>query len=74
VEFREAMDELGLTAADVADALGVTPQTVRQMRMDPSAAGYRTPPEAWPAVLAKLARARGGEMQKLADRIERQSR
>jgi hypothetical protein len=70
MEFREAMDALGLSAPEAAAALGLQPQTVRMMRMDPSAAGYRRPPEGWERVLAKLARERGGELAQLAEQLE----
>jgi hypothetical protein len=71
VEFREALDALGLTAPEAAAAFGLQPQTIRLMRMDPSAAGYRRPPEGWEKVLAKLARQRGGELAQLAERLDR---
>jgi hypothetical protein len=66
VTFREAMDALCVPAGDVAEMFGLSVQTVRQMRMEPDSPAYRTPPAGWRASFAKLARQRGGDMEKLA--------
>lgn len=69
--FREATDEafaLGLTAADLAAALGLKPNTVRAMRL--GTAHGRTPPVDWAFVLAAVARQRGAELLELAERVE----
>jgi len=71
VNFREAMDRLELSAPDVAEALGVKPGTVRQMRLEEGTEGYRTPPENWRAVLAALARKRGKDLAKVAEQLDR---
>lgn len=71
MEFREALDVLGIDAATAGEMFGVQAQTIRQMRLDPDKPGYRKPPEGWQATLAKVARARGREMDKVADRLER---
>ncbi len=73
--FREATDRLaerGVGLAAVADALGVSYATVKQARLDASSPSYRKPPEGWEPVLAALARKRGGELLKLAERLERE--
>jgi hypothetical protein len=70
--LKEAMDRLGLSAPEVAEALELQPQTVRQMRLDPGHANYRSPPEGWQRALAKLARSRGRGMARIADQLERE--
>ena len=46
MNFREAVDALGssLTHEDVAKALGVSVQTIRQARMKEDSKSYRAPP------------------------------
>lgn len=70
MNFREAMDALGVSAAEVARAFGLTPQTIRQMRLDPGRPGYRSPPERWQQGLAELARERGGQLEEIAVTLE----
>jgi hypothetical protein len=64
--FREVTDTLCLTAAEIGQLFGVKEQTARQMRLDPSAASYRRPPDGWQRVLARVALERGGELARLA--------
>lgn len=71
MDFKTATDILGLPAAHLAEEFGLQPQTIRQMRMSPDAASYRSPPEGWQRVLARLARDRGRELQALADTLEK---
>lgn len=70
--FKEATDALNaaVTHEDLARELGVSVQRIRQARLDPASAGYRPPPAGWEAAVAKLARERGGELAKLAKRLE----
>lgn len=70
MDFKTASDVLGLSAARLADEFGLQPQTIRQMRLAPDAASYRSPPEEWRRVLARLARERGAELQGLATTLE----
>lgn len=69
--FKRATDILGLPASELAKEFGVKAQTIRQMRLEPSAASYRSPPEQWEARLALLARKRGKELQTLIEQLER---
>lgn len=78
MDFKTAMDRLCLTAGEVSDELRragiqVTPQTVRQFRLDPGKNGHRTPPAGWKAVFAYLARERGRELLRTADELEGQA-
>jgi hypothetical protein len=49
MKFREAVDSLcsALTHEDVAKALGVSVQTIRQARMKEDSKSYREPPNNW---------------------------
>jgi hypothetical protein len=70
VDFKTATDILGLPAPELAKEFRLRPQTVRQMRLSPDAASYRTPPAGWEVVVARLARERGRELQGLAEKLE----
>lgn len=74
MDFVQATDQLmaaGITLQEMAEALGVAHNTVRVARLDPASSSYRRPPAEWRAVLARLARRRGGDLLKLADKIEK---
>lgn len=71
MDFKTASDILGLPAAEIAKEFGVQPQTVRQMRLAPGAASYRSPPDNWKEILARLARERGNELSELVSALER---
>jgi hypothetical protein len=38
--------------AEIADAAGVSLQSIRQARLDPSSPSYRSPPPGWQKILA----------------------
>lgn len=70
-DFRQASDRLsalGVSIHDQAAALGLAYQTIRLMRLEPDAKGYRRPPpeSSWRLTLGKLAQERAGELQRLA--------
>ena len=70
MEWREATERLmrcGVSLSEIADAAGLAHVTLRQMRLDPSSTGYRSPPEGWPDLLARVARSRMGELTGCAD-------
>ena len=71
--FKRATDILGLPAAELAKEFGVQAQTIRQMRLEPSAANYRSPPERWQQRLAILARKRGKELRDLVEQLQQHS-
>ena len=68
--FKHVTDLLCLPSPELAELFNAKPQTIRQMRLDPTKAGYRRPPKGWEKKLATLARARGGELVKLAEKLE----
>jgi hypothetical protein len=57
MDFREATDALceKLDHADIAKALGVSVQSVRQARMAPPAKARREAPRDWPYAVIRLA-------------------
>ena len=67
------MDLLCLSSPELALIFEVKAQTIRQARLDLTKAGYRRPPKGWEKKLAKIARARGGELAKLAEELEAES-
>ena len=54
---------------DVASALNCSYQSVVQARLHTTNPGYRTPPVGWEKALAKLARRRAKQLDRLADRL-----
>jgi hypothetical protein len=74
-DFREASDRLsalGVSLHDQAAALGLAYQTVRLMRLETDAKGYRTPPpeSSWRLAFGKLARDRAAALARVAEALE----
>ena len=70
-EFRDVTSLLGLSAAQLAAALRVPVQSVRQMRADPGSLAYRPPPIGWEKVIGALARERALQLLKTANDLLR---
>jgi hypothetical protein len=72
MDFKTATDRVGgcITHGEIAEAAGVSIQTIRQARMDPESTSYRKPPPGWQGSLARLARQRSEELAALADELE----
>lgn len=72
MDFRTAANVLGqqITTADMAEALGVSPHSVRQARLQDGAPGFRKPPEGWSQVFARLARERCSELSAFIEDLE----
>jgi hypothetical protein len=70
MDFKTATNLLGLRATELAEAFGLQPQTIRQMRLAPDAASYRSPPAEWQKVIVRLARERGRELDQLVKALE----
>lgn len=70
--FGDAARRVGasVTTAELAEAFGVSVYSIQQARLVPGAAGYRSPPEGWEPVLARLARERAGRLLDLADELD----
>jgi hypothetical protein len=71
MDFKTATDRVAgcISHAEIAEAAGVSVQTIRQARLDPSAPGHRPPPRDWQFVLAQLARLRAEELLAFAQDI-----
>jgi hypothetical protein len=71
MRFREAIDGLceRIDHGDVAKALGVSVQTVRQARMRPETHAHRSPPEDWQDAVIRLAEERVWHYRKLIEEI-----
>jgi hypothetical protein len=71
--FREAVDALciSLNHEDVAKALGVSLQTVRQARMRQGTSAFRAPPKNWKAAIIRLAEGRASHYRKLSQKLKR---
>lgn len=74
VDYKEATDKLmkRITAADLADELGVSQNAIARARLDPMTRDFRPPPADWAAAVARLAGRRAEELLKLQREIERQ--
>ena len=72
MNFREATDALCgcLTHDDVAEALGVSVQSVRQSRLNENSKGFRAPPQDWKDAIVRLAEARVSHYRKLIEKIK----
>jgi hypothetical protein len=75
MDFKTATDRVAgcISHAEIAEAAGVSVQTIRQARLDPSAPGHRPPPAGWRELMAQLARHRANELQGYADELTSQS-
>lgn len=67
MDFREAMDAVGVSATELGEELGVSPQSIYQARLEPGNPGRRPPPKGWEKVLARLARERCPELKRVAE-------
>lgn len=72
MDFKTATDRVAgcISHAEIAEAAGVSVQTIRQARLDPSAPGHRPPPAGWREVLARLARGKAEELRRFAGQVE----
>jgi hypothetical protein len=73
MDFKTATDLLGLSAPELAEAFGLQPQTVRQMRLAPNTANFRNPPNGWQKIVVRLAKERGKKLRALVEALEHHS-
>jgi AcrR family transcriptional regulator len=73
MDFRTAVTILGrqITTAEIAEAAGMSPSSIRQARLQEGAPGYRTPPKHWEEALLQLAKQRQLELASLMKDLER---
>jgi hypothetical protein len=71
MDFKTATDRVAgcISHSEIAEAVGVSVQTIRQARLDPSAPGHRPPPAGWQEVLVRLARERSRELLDFANSL-----
>jgi hypothetical protein len=71
MNFREVLDRLcaNLGHNEVAKALGISVQAIRQARMRPESSGFRAPPKDWENVAIRLAEERVWQYRKLIEQI-----
>jgi hypothetical protein len=71
MDFRKATDDLcvGIHHDDIAEALGVSVQTVRQARMAPDVPAHRSPPDEWENAVIRLAEERLSHYRDLIERL-----
>ena len=72
MDFKTATDRVAgcISHAEIAEAAGVSVQTIRQARLDPSAPGHRPPPQGWTLVLRKLINRRITELAHVAQELD----
>ena len=73
MKFREAVDSLcsALTHEDVAKALGVSVQSIRQARMNEDSKSFRAAPKNWERALIRLAENRVSYYRRLIERLRK---
>ena len=72
MDFKTATDRVTgcISHAEIAEAAGVSVQTIRQARLDPSAPGHRPPPTGWERIVATLAEAKGRSLLAFAAEVD----
>lgn len=72
MDFRKATDQLcaSITHQDVAHALGISVQSIRQARLKDEAMGHRQPPDEWEKAIVALAEKRVAEYRQLIDQLQ----
>lgn len=72
MDYKEATDQLfeRITAADLAEELGVSQNAVARARLDPTTRDYRPPPTGWEAAIAQLAATRAATLLRLKAKLE----
>ncbi|HYW07161.1 MAG TPA: hypothetical protein VE913_09410 [Longimicrobium sp.] len=72
MDYKQATDRLleRVTAADLADELGVSQNAVARARLDPTTRDFRPPPSGWQAAVARMAGQRAAALLKLKEELE----
>lgn len=72
MDFRTAVNILGrqITTAEIAEAAGMSPSSIRQARLQEGAPGYRTPLKGLKTPVKQLAARRVRELQSLIEELE----
>jgi hypothetical protein len=72
MNFQQATDRLFscLTAADLADALQVSVQGVKQARAAPETTAHRPAPDGWQMAVKRLAKRQAAHFERLATQLD----
>jgi hypothetical protein len=72
MDFRQATDGLcaKLDHDDVARALGVSLQTIRQARLQRGNGAHRSPPPGWREAVIRLAEEKAGHYRRLIEQLQ----
>ena len=75
MDFKTATDRLTacISHVEIADAAGVSVQSIRQARLDPTNPNHRPPPDAWEKAVIRLAREKRRELKELIEELQRAS-
>ncbi len=75
MNFKEATDGLfdRVTHEELAESLGISVATIRQVRLASDARAHRNPPENWEDAVIRLAEKRVFHYRKLIDQIRGRS-
>jgi hypothetical protein len=73
MDFVEAMERLkrAVTDDEIAAAIGVSTNTIRRTRADPTTRNYRPAPLNWKPVIARLAGEKASELLMLQSELEK---
>lgn len=71
MNYKEATDRLfeRITAADLAEELGVAQNSIARARLDPQTRDYRPAPQRWKIGVLRLAERRAAELLSLAEEL-----
>ncbi len=72
MDFNTASDRLTecITLSDIAKEANVSDATIRRARLKKDTKAYRNPPAIWRRVIARLARRRAKELERLAKELQ----
>lgn len=72
MDYKQATDRLfeRVTAADLAQELGVSQNAIARARLDPATRDFRPPPALWKAAIARLAAKRAAALLALRTELE----
>jgi hypothetical protein len=75
MDFKTATDRLTacISHVEIADAAGVSVQSIRQARLDQNNPNHRPPPDAWEKTVIRLAREKRRELKVLIEELQRSS-
>lgn len=71
MDFKQATDLIFrcVSHAELAERIGCSVAAIRQARLRPDAAGYRSPPAGWEKAVSELAEERAVDLTSLRDAL-----